>query len=87
MWLGSKSTSLLILAVTASACARLMLASFHDTEGPNLIVVAGLTAVLLLISAAAYLSNAFSSLTGSKRSAAAIVIQVVVAIGLFLALR
>jgi hypothetical protein len=87
MRLGLKGTSLLILAVTAGACSRLMFAAFHDTEGPNLVVVAGMTAILFLISAAAYLSNVLPSLTGFKRSAAAIAIQVVVPIGLFLALR
>ena len=87
MRLGLKSSSLLVFAVSAGACSQLMFAAFHDTEGPNLIVVAGMTTILFLISAAAYLSNVLPSLTGFKRSAAAIVIQVVAAAGLFLALR
>lgn len=68
MRFGFKSTSLLMLLVTAGACARLTLASFHDAEGPNLLVVAVMTAVLFLISAAAYLSNALPLLTGSNEA-------------------
>jgi hypothetical protein len=64
-----------------------MFAFFSDPEGPNLLVVAGAAAVIYLISSAGYLSNVFPSLTGFKRTSAAIFIQVFVATGLYLGLR
>jgi hypothetical protein len=78
---------LLILAITAVACSRIVFAFFHDPEGPNLLVVTGMAAVIYLISAAVYLSNFSPSLTGFKRSSAAICIQIFVATGFYLGLR
>jgi len=82
-----KKTPLLILAITAFACSRAMFAFFHDPEGPNLLVVAGMAAVIYLVSAAFHLSNLFASLTGFKRCLAAIFIQIAVATGFYLGLR
>ena len=69
------------------ACSRAMFAFFHDPEGPNLLVVTGMAAILYLISLALYLSNLFPSLAGIKRGSAAIFIQIFVAIGFYLGLR
>ena len=82
-----KNGSLLILAITAIACSRIMFALFHDPEGPNLLVVAGMAAVIYLPSLAVYLSALFPSLTGFKRSAAVIFIQIGIATGFYLGLR
>jgi hypothetical protein len=82
-----RNSSLLILAITALACSRVMFAFFHDPEGPNLLVVTGMAAVIYLMSSAFYLSNVFPSLTGFKRSSAAIFIQIFVATGFYLGLR
>jgi hypothetical protein len=82
-----KNTSLLILTITAVACSRIMFAFFHDPEGPNLLVVTGMAAVIYLISSAVYLSNFSPSLTGFKRSSATIFIQILVATGFYLGLR
>jgi hypothetical protein len=82
-----KNSSLLILAITAVVCSRTMFAFFHDPEGPNLLVVTGMAAVIYLISLAVYLSNIYPSLTGFKRSAATILIQMLVTASFYLGLR
>ena len=82
-----KNSSLLILAITAVVCSRIMFAFFHDPEGPNLLVVTGMAAVIYLVSSAVYLSNIYPSLTGFKRSSAALLIQTFIATGFYLALR
>jgi len=84
---GQKS-SLLILAMTALACSRAMFALFDDPEGPNLLVVIGMAAVIYLLSSAVYLSKRLSRrLQGFKRSSAAIFIQIFVAAAFYLGLR
>ena len=79
--------SLLVLAITALACSRIVFALFHDPEGPNLLVVTVMAALIYLISATAYLSNVYPPLAGFKRSAAAIFIQICVATVFYLGLR
>jgi hypothetical protein len=87
MHVNFKNSSLLILAITAVVCSRIMFAFFHDPEGPNLLVVTGMAAVIYLVSSAVYLSNIYPSLTGFKRSSATIFIQILVATGFYLGLR
>jgi hypothetical protein len=82
-----RNGTLLVLAVTALACSRAMFAFFDDPEGPNLLVVVVMAAVIYVISLAAYLSNAFPSLTGFKRSTVAVFIQMFVATGFTVLLR
>jgi hypothetical protein len=83
----STKTSLLILAVTAALCARVMLALFRDPEGPNLLVVGAMAAAIYAVSLAVYLSKFFPSLGGYKRVAAAIALQILVTTGLYFLLR
>jgi hypothetical protein len=64
-----------------------MFALFQDPEGPNLLVVTGMAAIIYFVSSAFYLSNICPSLTGFKRSAATIFIQILVATGFYLGLR
>ncbi len=71
----SKKTSLLILAITALANSRGMFSLFNDPEGPNLLIVVGMAAILFFLSLTAYLSN----LSNSKRLMVAIFIQLVIA--------
>lgn len=87
MYVSFKKSSLLILAITAVVCSRIMFALFDDPEGPNLLVVTGMAAVIYLVSSAVYLSNFYPSLTGYKRSSATIFIQILVATGFYLGLR
>ena len=82
-----RNGTLLVLAVTALACSRAMFAFFDDPEGPNLLVVVVMAAVIFAVSLAAYLSKFFSSLAGFKRSAAAVFIQMFVATSFALLLR
>jgi hypothetical protein len=87
MHMNFKNWSLVILLITAFACSRIIFALINDPEGPNLLVVSVMAAVLFLISAAIYLSKFYPSLTGFKRSSAAVVVQIVVAICFYLGLR
>ena len=87
MPLDSRNGSLLLLAIAAFPCARAIFAFIAEPEGPNLLVVTGMAAILFVISAAGYLSNLFPSLTGFRRSVAAIIVQIIVAAGFALGLR
>lgn len=82
-----KNWSLLILAITAGICSRTMFALFNDPEGPNLLVVTVMAAIIYLVSSVIYLSNIYPSLAGFKRTAATIFIQILVATGFYLGLR
>jgi hypothetical protein len=87
MHLNGKTISLLVLAITALLCSRAMFAFIDDPEGPNLLVVTGMAAIIFLLSAAFYLANVAPSLTGFKRSSAAVLIQLCIAMGFYVALR
>lgn len=50
MHLKSKRISLLILGVTALVFSRVMFSLFHDSEGPNLLVVIGTALIVYLLS-------------------------------------
>lgn len=78
---------LLILAITAAICARTMFALFDDPEGPNLLVVAVMTAIIFLPSAGLYLSRLRPALAGTARVLATIVLQLVATAAFYLALR
>jgi hypothetical protein len=64
-----------------------MFAFINDPEGPNLLVVTVMAAVIYVISSAIYLSNVYPSLTGLNRRSAAIFIQILVAMCFYLGLR
>lgn len=64
-----------------------MFALFNDPEGPNLLVVTVMAAVIFLISSAVYLSNVYPSLTGVKRSSVAMFVQIFVTTCFYLGLR
>lgn len=87
MHLNFKNSSLVLLLITAFASSRLMFALINDPEGPNLLVVTVMAAVIYLMSSAIYLSNVYPSLTGFKRSSAAIFIQIFIATCFYLGLR
>jgi hypothetical protein len=78
---------LLILAITAVSFSRAVFAFFRDPEGPNLVVVIGLAAVIYLLSLPFYLSNSIRTFTSLKRLILAIIIQVLVATGVYFILR
>ena len=77
----SKKTSLIILAITALVCSRVMFSLFNDAEGPNLLIVVGAAVILYILSLLAYLLK--SSLSSSKRLFLGILIQIILALGLY----
>jgi len=79
MYFNSKKTSLIILSVTALACSRTMFFFFDDPEGPNLLIVTVVAAVIYVSSLAAYLCN-FSV---PKKLVLAIFIQIFLVIGFY----
>lgn len=83
--LNSKKISLLILALVALVCSRVLYFLVNDPEGPNLLIVVGLAGVLYAASLSAYLFNA--SATWQKKFGCALLIQIVVSIGLHFLLR
>lgn len=87
MHVNFKDRSLIILLITAFACSRTMFAAIDDPEGPNLLVVTVMAAIIYLPSLAAYLSSWYPSLTRFKRTSAAILIQISVTTCFYLGLR
>jgi len=87
MQLKPKTVSLLILAATALACSATVLHSFRDPEGPNPLIIVGLAAIIYLLSLAFYLPRIVPTLAGPSRVLAAIIVQLVVAVGVYLAGR
>jgi hypothetical protein len=74
MHLKSKSASLLILGLTALVCSRALFFFIKDPEGPNLLVVTGMAAILYALSLAAYVFN--PAVTGLKRLLMTIFVQI-----------
>ncbi len=88
MYYKSKKISLIILGITALVCSRVMFFFFNDPEGPNLLVVTVMAAIIYFLSLAIYLFNpkvksifqclSFSSLAGLKRLFTMIFIQIII---------
>jgi hypothetical protein len=83
MYFKSKTTSLVLLGVTSIACTRIMLAVINDPEGPNLLVVMGISVIVYALSLAAYVFN----FSGIKNLSLAIVIQIILVTGLYVCLN
>ncbi len=80
----TKKTSLIILGVTALVCSGVLLHSFNDPEGPNLLIIVVMALILYVVSLTAYLLKSLSVL---KQLLLAIAVQIVVAVGLYFLLR
>ncbi len=78
---------LLILAVTAAACSRLIFFLIEDPEGPNLLVVMGMAAILFVLSLAAWFSKPLALATGLQRVAAVLPVQIMLAVAAYILLR
>jgi hypothetical protein len=72
----SKKTSLIILAITSMMSSRAMFWAFQDPEGPNLLIVTVMAAIVYALSLAAYFF-AFSS-KGLKRLLLTIGLQAII---------
>ena len=87
MRLTSKKIAFLILGITALACARLLFWFFNDPEGPNLLVVMGMAAIVYVLSLAIYLSDSLLPFAGGKRISFAIFIQILIVTGFYFGLK
>lgn len=93
MYFKSKKASLLILGITSIICSRVMFLFFNDPEGPNLLVVIGMAAIVYSLSLAVYLFNPskrylpFLSFTGLKRLLLVILIQIIIVTGFYFCLN
>ncbi len=74
MYFKSKTTSLLILAITSIVCSEVLFSLFKDPEGPNLLIVTGMALAVYFASLTVYMLK--SPLASSKRLLLAILIQV-----------
>lgn len=87
MYFKSKRISLLILGLTAILCSRAMFVFIDDPEGPNLLVVMVMAAIIYSLSLPIYLYTpgaqsflrAYLSLTGFKRLLFVVLIQILIA--------
>lgn len=80
MYLRSKNTSLIILAVTSVLCSRTIFFFIDDPEGPNLFVVLWMAFVLFALSLTTYIFNIFPKLGGLKKLLFAVSMQIVLAV-------
>ena len=88
MYFKSKTISLLILAISAIACSRILFLFFNDPEGPNLLVVTGTAAIVYFVSLAIYLFNPLlEEFIGLKRLVLAIVIQIIIVAVFYICLK
>lgn len=88
MYFKSKKTSLLILAVSAIVCSRVLFLFFDDPEGPNLLVVMVMAGIVYFLSLSAYVFNtSLLSFTGLQRLLLAILIQILIVTGLYVLLN
>jgi len=88
MYFKSKNITSLILAVTASLCSRAIFFFFNDPEGPNLVVVMGMAAIIYFLSLAMYLFKAFpASFTPLQKLMLVIFVQVLLSSVFYFCLR
>jgi len=88
MYFKSKKISLFILGITALVCSRTMFFFFNDPEGPNLLVVTVMAAIIYFPSLAIYLLNpSYIPLTGVKRLLLVICMQIILATGFYFCLN
>jgi hypothetical protein len=86
MYFNSTKTALLVLAITAIVCSRILFSFIKDSEGPNLLVVMGLAAIVYVASLLSVHVLAPSS-QGLKRYLLVIAIQILLVFGLYFCLN
>jgi hypothetical protein len=81
----SRKTQLLTLGITSLVCSRVMFLFFNDDpEGPNLLVVTGMAAIIYMLTMGLYV---FSSFTPPKKLLATILLQITIAICFYCLLK
>lgn len=81
----SKRAAFIILGITALVCSRVMFVFFHDSEGPNLLIVAVVAAVIYGLSLLKYRLSPAS--TGAMKLSLALLAQILVTLGIYLILN
>jgi hypothetical protein len=83
----SKKTPLIILAVTSILSSRPMFFLFNDPEGPNLLVVIVMAAIVYFLSLAVYLFTPVAKLGDLRRLLLTILAQIVIVTVLYFLLK
>jgi len=86
LYFKSKKVSLIMLAVTAMMCSRMLFFFFNDPEGPNLLIVTAFALVVFCLSSSAYVFGPFK-MKGIKRLSAVVCIQILSVIGLYFCMK
>lgn len=86
LYFKSKKVSLIMLAITAIICSRMLFFFFNDPEGPNLLIVVGLALVVYILSYLVYMFSPFK-MKGIQRLFAVICIQILLVIGLYFCMK
>lgn len=88
MYFESKKTAPLILGITSIVCSRAMFFFFDDPEGPNLVVVLGMAAIVYFSSLVVYSFKPVRfSFIEPKKLVFVFCIQVLIVVGLYFCLR
>lgn len=82
----SKRPALFILGLTAIVCSRIMFVFFNDPEGPNLLVVGVLAAIVYLVSLGVYFYMPLTT-TGFKKALLTVAAQILLVVVLYFVLR
>lgn len=73
-----KKSSLIILAVTATACSRVMFALFDDPEGPNLLIVTVMALIVYFLSLGVNKYYPLVKEEGSKKVLSIVIVQIII---------
>lgn len=79
----SQKTSVVVLAMTSVLLSRGMFCLFNDPEGPNLVVVMGMAAIIFFVSYALYTYSPLKKYDGLKKLLLTIVVQILLVTGLY----
>ena len=81
MDLGSRKVAYITLAISALVCSKALFWSFHDPEGPNLLIVTVLAVIVFGLSLAVYVF--VTPTRGPKSLLLAIAAQILIVAGLY----
>ncbi len=89
MNLQSDKKSLIILVITSLILSRIMFALFNDPEGPNLLIVTVMAAIVYFLSKGIIflLSKHLLNLSGTKKLLSTILIQIIIIAGFYFGLN
>jgi hypothetical protein len=85
MHFASKKTSFVIPALTAIACSRALFSLLNDPEGPNLLIVMVMAAIIYFLSLMLCTRNLL--VMGLKKLLLTIGVQMILLIGFYVCLR